>query len=155
MRYQAQEDRQHYRHGNESVPGHLLVNNDNRKDDTRQSARPEPTEKQPGPHALAAARERQVDREHSNDGALVEIIDTCALTGTFWTWAGVATDQPVEMVITDTTDGTDYTISGTTAGELILTNTAGTSQTLTGVNDGAQTVTFSTFDFQFGASLFF
>ena len=44
--------------------------------------------------------------EHATDRALVEIIDTCALTGTFWTWAGVATDQPLEMVITDTTNGT-------------------------------------------------
>jgi hypothetical protein len=44
--------------------------------------------------------------EHATESALVEIIDTCALTGTFWTWAGVVTDEPIEMVITDTTDGT-------------------------------------------------
>ena len=37
---------------------------------------------------------------------LVEIIDNCGLTGAFWTWAGVVTDEPVEMVITDTTNGT-------------------------------------------------
>ncbi len=44
--------------------------------------------------------------EHANGEALVEIIDTCSLTGTFWTWAGVATDEPVELVITDSKDGT-------------------------------------------------
>jgi len=44
--------------------------------------------------------------EHATDGALVEIIDSCALSGAFWTWAGVATDEPVELVITDTTNGT-------------------------------------------------
>ena len=44
--------------------------------------------------------------EHATDGALVQIIDSCALTGAFWTWAGVVTDEPVELVITDTTDGT-------------------------------------------------
>ena len=44
--------------------------------------------------------------EHANEDALVEIIDTCALTGTFWTWGGVVTEEPLEMVITDTTDGT-------------------------------------------------
>ncbi|MEX1335964.1 MAG: hypothetical protein AB1Z66_11745 [Candidatus Limnocylindrales bacterium] len=44
--------------------------------------------------------------EHATEGALVEIIDSCALSGSFWTWAGVATDEPVELVITDTTDGT-------------------------------------------------
>lgn len=43
--------------------------------------------------------------EHASEGTLVEIIDTCALTGTFWTWAGVVTDQPVELIVTDTTDG--------------------------------------------------
>jgi len=44
--------------------------------------------------------------EHAGDGVLVQIIDNCALTGAFWTWAGVATEEPVELVITDTTDGT-------------------------------------------------
>jgi hypothetical protein len=44
--------------------------------------------------------------EHATDGVLVEIIDNCALSGAFWTWAGVATEEPVELVITDTTDGT-------------------------------------------------
>jgi hypothetical protein len=43
--------------------------------------------------------------EHSADGVLVEIIDRCALTGSFWTWAGVVADEPVELAITDTTDG--------------------------------------------------
>ena len=47
--------------------------------------------------------------EYATDGALVEIIDNCALTGAFWTWAGVATDEPVELAITDTTDGTSVT----------------------------------------------
>jgi len=44
--------------------------------------------------------------EHASKTALVEIIDACALTGSFWTWAGVLADDPVELVITDTTDGT-------------------------------------------------
>jgi hypothetical protein len=44
--------------------------------------------------------------EHASKTALVQIIDTCALTGSFWTWAGVLADEPVELVITDTTDGT-------------------------------------------------
>ena len=44
--------------------------------------------------------------EHATDDALVEIVDNCALTGAFWTWAGVAADEPVELIITDTTDGT-------------------------------------------------
>ena len=43
--------------------------------------------------------------EHAADGVLVEIIDRCGLTGSFWTWAGVVTDEPVELAITDTTDG--------------------------------------------------
>jgi hypothetical protein len=47
--------------------------------------------------------------EHAADGVLVEIIDACALTGAFWTWAGVVTDEPVEMVITDSKDGTSVT----------------------------------------------
>lgn len=44
--------------------------------------------------------------EHASDTALVEIIDSCQLSGAFWTWAGVVADEPVELVITDTTDGT-------------------------------------------------
>ena len=44
--------------------------------------------------------------QHATDGALIEIIDNCDLTGAFWTWAGVVTDEPVELVITDTTNGT-------------------------------------------------
>lgn len=43
--------------------------------------------------------------DHATDGVLVEIIDNCALSGAFWTWAGVTTDEPVELVITDTTNG--------------------------------------------------
>ena len=48
----------------------------------------------------------EAEQQVITDGALVEIIDSCALTGTFWTWAGVVTDEPVELVITDTTNGT-------------------------------------------------
>lgn len=44
--------------------------------------------------------------EHANETALVEIIDSCQLSGAYWTWAGVATDEPVELVITDMVDGT-------------------------------------------------
>jgi hypothetical protein len=43
--------------------------------------------------------------EYAAEDALVEIIDTCALTGSFWIWAGVVTDQPVELIVTDTKDG--------------------------------------------------
>ncbi len=44
--------------------------------------------------------------EHANDTAVVEIIDSCQLNGAYWTWAGVVTDEPVELVITDLLDGT-------------------------------------------------
>ena len=43
-----------------------------------------------------------------------------------------------------------YTVSdGTAAGSIVLTNTAGTSQTVSGLSDGAQSISFS----QFGVSL--
>jgi hypothetical protein len=44
--------------------------------------------------------------EHASADALVQIIDACALSGSFWTWAGVLADEPVELVITDTQNGT-------------------------------------------------
>jgi hypothetical protein len=44
--------------------------------------------------------------EYASDDALVEIIDACGLSGSFWTVAGVATDEPVELIVTDTRSGT-------------------------------------------------
>lgn len=43
--------------------------------------------------------------QHRSDTALVEIIDGCELGGSFWTVAAAITDEPVELVVTDTTTG--------------------------------------------------
>lgn len=43
--------------------------------------------------------------EHATDVAKVRILDGCALGGAFWTIAAAATDEPVELVVTDTRTG--------------------------------------------------
>jgi hypothetical protein len=43
--------------------------------------------------------------EHRSAGVLVQIVDACDLGGSFWTLAGAATDEPLELVITDTQSG--------------------------------------------------
>jgi hypothetical protein len=44
--------------------------------------------------------------EYRSNDALARVVDACGLGGTFWTWAGVTTDEPVELVVTDTKSGT-------------------------------------------------
>jgi len=44
--------------------------------------------------------------QHGDDDALVQIMDACDLSGSFWTVAGALTDEPLELVITDTHNGT-------------------------------------------------
>ncbi len=44
--------------------------------------------------------------EYGSEEALAQIIDTCRLSGSYWTWAGARTDEPLELVITDTMTGT-------------------------------------------------
>jgi hypothetical protein len=43
--------------------------------------------------------------EHATDGAMVRIIDGCALGGAFWTVAAAVTDEPLELVVTDRRTG--------------------------------------------------
>jgi hypothetical protein len=42
---------------------------------------------------------------YGDDGAFVEVIDGCELSGSFWTLAGAETDGPLELVVTDTLSG--------------------------------------------------
>jgi hypothetical protein len=39
---------------------------------------------------------------YGNKDALVQIMDACDLSGSFWTVAGARTDEPLELVVTDT-----------------------------------------------------
>lgn len=43
--------------------------------------------------------------EHSSDAAKVHIIDGCALSGSLWTVAAAVTDEPLELMVTDTQSG--------------------------------------------------
>ncbi len=43
--------------------------------------------------------------EYRSSDALVQIIDACGLGGTFWTLAGAVTDEPLELIVTDTKSG--------------------------------------------------
>ena len=43
--------------------------------------------------------------EYGSNEARVQISDSCRLTGSFWTWAGARTDEPLELAITDTVSG--------------------------------------------------
>ena len=42
---------------------------------------------------------------YEGDGIVVQIVDGCSLSGSFWTLAGASTDEPVQLVITDVTTG--------------------------------------------------
>jgi hypothetical protein len=54
---------------------------------------------------------------YRSSDALVQIADACDLSGSFWTWAGARTEDPLELVITDTTTGEPVTLELWTAGE--------------------------------------
>jgi hypothetical protein len=43
--------------------------------------------------------------EHATDEAKVRIVDGCSLGGAFWTLAAAVTDEPLELVVTDTQTG--------------------------------------------------
>jgi hypothetical protein len=43
--------------------------------------------------------------EHASETAMVRILDGCSLGGTFWTVAAAVTDEPLELVLTDTQTG--------------------------------------------------
>lgn len=45
--------------------------------------------------------------EYRSDEALVQVIDACDLSGSHWLLAGTRTEEPVELVLTDTRDGTE------------------------------------------------
>lgn len=47
--------------------------------------------------------------EHRSDDVLVQIVDACELGGAFWTFAGAVTDEPLELIVTDTRTGTGTT----------------------------------------------
>jgi hypothetical protein len=59
--------------------------------------------------------------EYGDAEALVQVIDGCALGGSFWTLAGAVTDEPLELTITDTE-------SGTVAAHLVWTDYAAVSR---------------------------
>lgn len=44
--------------------------------------------------------------EYEAPGAKAVVIDACALSGSFWTVAATTTDEPVQLVVTDTETGT-------------------------------------------------
>jgi uncharacterized metal-binding protein len=43
---------------------------------------------------------------YASDGAQVEVLDGCFLSGSFWTIAAADTDEPLQLTITDTASGT-------------------------------------------------
>ncbi len=43
--------------------------------------------------------------EYRSDDVLVQVMDACALGGTFWMLAGAVTDEPLELTITDSVSG--------------------------------------------------
>lgn len=43
--------------------------------------------------------------EYGSTDARVQVVDNCRLTGSFWTWAAARTDEPLELIITDTVSG--------------------------------------------------
>ncbi len=43
--------------------------------------------------------------EYRADGVLVQVMDACALGGSFWVMAGAVTDEPLELTITDSVSG--------------------------------------------------
>jgi hypothetical protein len=47
--------------------------------------------------------------EHATDTAKVRILDGCALGSTFWTIGAAVTDEPLELVVTDTQTGNSAT----------------------------------------------
>ncbi len=43
--------------------------------------------------------------QYGNEGALVQVMDACDLSGSFWTVAGALTEEPLELIVTDTDKG--------------------------------------------------
>jgi hypothetical protein len=43
--------------------------------------------------------------EYAGPEARVQIADNCRLTGSYWTWAVARTEEPLELVVTDTASG--------------------------------------------------
>ena len=43
--------------------------------------------------------------DHRAEDAIVQIVEACDLSDTYWLWAGVLTDEPLELVVTDTASG--------------------------------------------------
>jgi hypothetical protein len=46
---------------------------------------------------------------YEGDGVLTQVVDACALSGTFWTIAGAVTDEPLQLTVTDRTTGASTT----------------------------------------------
>jgi hypothetical protein len=47
--------------------------------------------------------------EYESQGAKVQLIDGCEVSGTYWTVAAAVTDEPLELVVTDPQTGTSVT----------------------------------------------
>ena len=48
--------------------------------------------------------------DYRADGTLVQIIDACDTYGSFWIWAGARTDEPLELVVTDSSSDETATL---------------------------------------------
>jgi len=59
--------------------------------------------------------------EHESDTAKVELIDSCALSGSFWIVAAALTDEPLELVVSDV-------VTGASASLLLWTDREDTSR---------------------------
>ena len=57
---------------------------------------------------------------YASQGAQVELLDACSLSSSFWTIAAADTDEPLQLMITDS-------VTGTSASHLLWTDRADTS----------------------------
>lgn len=47
--------------------------------------------------------------DYRTDGTQVQIVDACELSGSYWIWAAALTEEPLELVVTETATGTSET----------------------------------------------
>ena len=67
--------------------------------------------------------------EYRSDDVLVQVMDACALGGTFWMLAGAVTDEPLELTITDSESGGSVSYPLWTAGKDVSRLSDGASLT--------------------------
>lgn len=48
--------------------------------------------------------------DYRGEDTIAQIVDACDLSDTFWLWAGARTDEPLELVVTDTASGVSETL---------------------------------------------